>query len=185
MIGHSAASSGIRPPPPAFRQVMRRFLLTTTPRAQALVVATNQRCTKRDSRSHYFRFFTQPPKLEKETLVSYPKDFPRCYKPWLSGRIGAVERSVCHALMLRGPCLGVAGGGFVVHLRTRAGTPVTEAERAENMRRADVARQATIAECQHLYTMLGDRTLTPMQIEAVRVSMNTRRCSTSGWRPQS
>ena len=31
--------------------------------------------------------------------MSYPKDFPRCYKPWLSGRIGAVERRVCHALM--------------------------------------------------------------------------------------
>ena len=64
------------------------------------------------------------------------------------------------------------------------GTPVTEAERAETTRRADVARQTNIAECQRLYTMLGDRTLTPMQIEAVRVSMNARRCSASGWRPQ-
>jgi hypothetical protein len=64
------------------------------------------------------------------------------------------------------------------------GTPVTEVDRAETMRRADEARQTNIAECQRLYTMLGDRTLTPMQIEAIRVSMNTRRCTTSGWRPQ-
>jgi hypothetical protein len=31
--------------------------------------------------------------------VSPPSNFPYCYKPWLSGRIGAVERRVCHALI--------------------------------------------------------------------------------------
>ena len=31
--------------------------------------------------------------------MPYPKDFPRCYKPWLSGRIGAVEHRVCNELI--------------------------------------------------------------------------------------
>jgi hypothetical protein len=80
-----------------------------------------------------------------------------------------------------GRCYGADYESDICHAD---GTPVTEADRAEAKRRADVAQQVTIAECQRLYTMLGDRTLTPMQVEAIRVSMNTRHCTVSGWRPQ-
>ena len=46
-------------------------------------------------------------------------------------------------------------------------------------RKGEEASKAAFAECQRLYAMLGDRTLTPMQIEAVRVTMNTNFCA---WR---
>jgi hypothetical protein len=32
-------------------------------------------------------------------------------------------------------------------------------------------------ECQRLYKLLGDRSLTPQQIEAIRVSMNAHFCA--------
>ena len=73
--------------------------LKSTPRAQALMVATNQRCTKQAIPRPSFPVFHTTTETEKETPVSYPRNFPHCYKPWLSGRIGAVEHSVCRALI--------------------------------------------------------------------------------------
>jgi len=31
--------------------------------------------------------------------MSHPNNFPYCYQPWLSGRIGGVESRVCRALL--------------------------------------------------------------------------------------
>jgi hypothetical protein len=56
------------------------------------------------------------------------------------------------------------------------GIPVTAAEKVE------VAHQR-IETCRHLYQMMGDHSLSPMQMEAVRVEWNTRWCSSSGFVP--
>jgi hypothetical protein len=71
------------------------------------------------------------------------------------------------------PCFGATYESYDCHAN---GTPVTAAEHAE-------ANSRTVAECKHLYAMLGDRTLTPMQTEAVRVRYNSLWC-TSHWSPQ-
>jgi hypothetical protein len=60
--------------------------------------------------------------------------------------------------VMYGQCYGADYESSTCHAN---GAPVTEADRAETMRRADVTRQTNIAECQRLYTVLGDRTLTP------------------------
>ena len=67
------------------------------------------------------------------------------------------------------PCLGATYESSECHIN---GTPVTEAEKAEGRKRQIEARR-------HLYTLFGDRTLTPMQIEAVRTGWNVRFCSSS------
>jgi hypothetical protein len=40
-----------------------------------------------------------------------------------------------------------------------------------------IALAARRAECQRLYNLLGDRSLTSQQVEAIRVSMNARFCA--------
>lgn len=71
------------------------------------------------------------------------------------------------------PCFGANYESYDCHAD---GTPVTVAEHAE-------AKARTVAECQRLYAMFGDRALTPMQTEAVRVRYNSLSC-TSHWSPQ-
>ena len=50
------------------------------------------------------------------------------------------------------------------------GSPVTAEEHTDMNRRKK-------EQCQRLYQLLGDRTLTPQQVEAIRVSMNAHFCA--------
>ena len=60
-------------------------------------------------------------------------------------------------------CAAVGPGNETSEVRAD-GTPVT----AEDQKRA--------AQCERMERLLGDRTLTPQQIEAVRARMNTNGC---------
>ena len=60
-------------------------------------------------------------------------------------------------------CTAVGPGNETSEVRAD-GTPVT----AEDQKRA--------AQCERMERLLGDRTLTPQQIEAVRARMNTNGC---------
>jgi hypothetical protein len=60
--------------------------------------------------------------------------------------------------------------GYESYSNHADGSPVTAEEHTDMNRRKE-------EECQRLYQFLGDRTLTPQQVEAIRVSMNAHFCA--------
>jgi hypothetical protein len=73
------------------------------------------------------------------------------------------------------PALARQQGGDNVRSTTSpadrsAAAPRTQAEK-------DAIDRRRKAECLRLYAMLGDRSLTPQQVEAIRVSMNAHLCA--------
>lgn len=92
-------------------------------------------------------------------------------KTLIAAALALVSLSGCTAVGL--PCVGATYESSDCHAN---GTPVTAAEKVK------VAHQR-IETCRHLYQMMGDHSLSPMQMEAVRVEWNTRWCSSSGFVP--
>jgi hypothetical protein len=69
-------------------------------------------------------------------------------------------------------CLTAAPGYETTDFHAN-GTPVASEEKAEQQRRHQ-------QECRRLYLLLGDRSLTPAQIDAVRVARNANFCFNEG-----
>jgi hypothetical protein len=74
------------------------------------------------------------------------------------------------ALLLAACDLTTRAPGYETSTMHADGSPVTAEEKAEALSRHK-------SECQRLYGMLGDRSLTAQQIEAIRVSMNAKLCA--------
>jgi len=70
-------------------------------------------------------------------------------------------------------CLTTSPPGYETSEFHADGRPVTPEEKAERQRRHT-------QECRRLYLLLGDRTLTPAQIDAVRVARNANFCFNEG-----
>jgi hypothetical protein len=84
------------------------------------------------------------------------------------------------AIVALGLCVSGCAGkppGYETSTMHADGSPVTQEDRAEMQRRRDETQQLRLTECRRLYQMFGDRSLAPMQIEAVRVSYNTKHCA--------
>ena len=67
--------------------------------------------------------------------------------------------------------------GYETDTKHADGSPVTQEDRAKMQEVRANMLQDRVKECRRLYQMLGDRSLAPMQVEVIRVSMNKLSCA--------